>query len=130
MRGAGGTPGGVGQFFLGLGMLVGGVYLLLQSIRVRSSFSFGLGLYDFGGLSVTTGMVMLPFAIGVGLVFYDARSWLGWLLSGGSLLALIVGVIASIHFRMQSMSAFDLIVILVLAVGGAGLLLRSLRAVD
>jgi hypothetical protein len=32
MRGAGGTSGGIGTFFLGLGMLVVGGYLLLTRV--------------------------------------------------------------------------------------------------
>jgi hypothetical protein len=44
--------------------------------------------------------------------------------------ALIFGVISSIHFRFSYMSAFDLIVILVLSVGGLGLFLRSLKAIE
>jgi hypothetical protein len=37
-------------------------------------------------------------------------------------------VISSIQFHFKAMSAFDLIVILVLAFGGLGLFLRSLKA--
>ena len=132
MRGAGGTRGGTGQFLLGLVMLVGGSYLFLNSISVTSTFGFGARLYSifaFGGhFSITSGMIMFPFMIGVGMVFYDAKNWLGWLLACASIVALVFGVIASIRFSFQAMSAFDLITILVLSVGGLGLFLRSLRA--
>jgi hypothetical protein len=40
---------------------------------------------------------------------------------------LVVGVIASINFTLVRMSAFDLLVIIILLVGGIGLFLRSLR---
>lgn len=133
MKGAGGTQGGIGQFFMGLGMICGGFYLLFNAIQVSSSFGLGYGLYRmnaFGqGMSITTGMVMLPFIIGIVMVFFDAnKTKLGWLLTLGSLIALIVGVISSIQFHFKAMSAFDLIVILVLAFGGLGLFLRSLKA--
>jgi len=128
MRGAGGTNGGTGQFFLGLVMLCGGIYLLLNSITVSAPYGFGARLYRFGGYSITSGMVMIPFMFGVGIMFYDSRKWYGWLLTVGSLVALIFGTIASIHFTFNRMSAFDLIVILVLAVGGLGLVLRSFRS--
>jgi len=64
--------------------------------------------------------------VGSGFVFYDSRSKIGWVLAIGSLVALIFGVIASVNFSFRSMSAFDLIVILVLAFGGVGLVLKSL----
>lgn len=133
MRGAGGSSGGVGQFLLGLIMMCGGIYMLLNAIHVSANFGFGAHLYSFsamGGYGITSGMIMIPFMIGVGIVFYNSRNPLGWLLAGGSLVALIFGVISSIRFNFRSMSAFDLIVILVLAVGGLGLFLRSLKNFD
>lgn len=133
MRGAGGTNGGAGQFFLGLIMMCGGFYMLLNSISVTSNFGVGMRLYGFsafgGNFSITSGMVMIPFMFGVGFIFYNAKNIIGWILAVGSLVALIFGVIASIRFTFHHMSAFDLIVILVLSVGGIGLFLRSLRAV-
>lgn len=133
MRGAGGTDGGIGQFFLGLAMMCGGFYMLLKSIAVTSSFGFGQQLYGMSAFGtsygVTSGMVMFPFMLGVGMVFYNYKNILGWILMLGALIALIFGVIASIHFSLHAMSAFDLIVILVLALGGTGLFLRSLKSV-
>jgi len=38
MKGAGGTEGGVGQFFLGLLMAVGGAYLLTSQVSVSSGW--------------------------------------------------------------------------------------------
>lgn len=128
MRGAGGTSGGAGQFFIGLIMFCGGLYLLLNSITISAPYGFGARLYNIGNYAITSGMVMIPFMFGIGIIFYDVRKWYGWLLAGGSLVALIFGVIASINFTFARMSAFDLIVILVLAVGGLGLLLRSFRS--
>ncbi len=131
MTGAGGTSGGIGTFFLGLIMLCVGVYLLLNAITVTTHFGLGMRLYSFnamgGRFGLTSGSILIPFMFGVGLIFYNAKNWIGWVLAAGSLAALVVGVIMSIQFSFRSMSAFDLIVILVLAVGGLGLLLRSLR---
>ncbi|MCS6824035.1 MAG: hypothetical protein NZ529_07035 [Cytophagaceae bacterium] len=124
---AGGTSGGGGKFFLGLVMIMGGGYLLLNSIQVTNGFHFGYPLYTFGAYSLTSGMVLIPFMIGVGLIFFNYKNILGWLLAGGSLVALIFGVISSIHFSMRHMSLFELLVILVLLVGGIGLFLASLR---
>lgn len=133
-RGAGGTPGGVGQFFLGFIMMCAGFYMLFNAIVVTSRFGIGMrlfGLSAFGyGVGVTSGMVLVPFIFGVGLIFYNSRNPLGWLLAMGSLAALMFGVIASVNFHMRGMTAFELITILVLAIGGLGLFLRSLRNFD
>ncbi|MBU2871874.1 hypothetical protein [Colwellia sp. E2M01] len=134
MRGAGGTSGGLGQFFVGLIMMCGGFYMLLNAIQVNSSFGMGMRLYGFsamGGMySITSGMVMIPFMFGVGLIFYNGKNILGWVLALGSITALIFGVISSIRFSFRTMTSFDLIVILVLAMGGLGLFLRSLKKIE
>jgi len=134
MKGAGGTSGGLGHFFIGLIMMCGGFYMLLNAITVTSSFGMGTRLYGMsamgGSYNITSGMIMIPFIFGVGLIFYNSKNILGWVLSLGSITALIFGVISSIRFSFRTMTSFDLIVILVLAIGGLGLFLRSLKALD
>lgn len=134
MRGAGGTSGGLGQFFIGVIMMCGGFYLLLNAITVSTNFGMGTRLYGFSAwgtnMSLTSGMIMIPFMFGLGLIFYNSKNILGWLLTLGSVSALIFGVISSVRFSFKTMSAFELMVILVLAVGGLGLFLRSLKTID
>lgn len=127
-KGAGGTSGGIGSFFIGVLMFVLGLYLLLKNIHVYNSFSLSMRFYSWGGVSITSGIIMIPFMIGLGMVFYNYKNWIGWLLFVGSLALMVVGVITSTQFSLASMTAFDLIVILVLLVGGLGLLLRSLKS--
>jgi hypothetical protein len=128
MKGAGGTSGGTGQFFLGLFMMCGGFYLLLNGIVVSSSFGLATRLFGLGGVGITGGLILIPLIIGLAMIFYNARSALGWLLAIGALAAMIFGVIASLSLNLRTMTAFELIGILVLAFGGLGLFLRSLRA--
>lgn len=109
-------------------MCIAGAYLFLNAVRVSYGFVFGHTLFHIGSAPMTGGMILLPLAFGVGMIFWNARNPLGWLLACGSLLALCVGVIASIHFSLAGMSLFELLVILVLLCGGAGLVLGSLRA--
>ncbi|WP_394135775.1 hypothetical protein [Shewanella algae] len=131
MNGAGGSSGGVGQFFIGLIMMCGGGYMLLNAIRVSSSFGLGTRLYGVPAFGrqwgITGGMILVPFILGVGMIFYNGKNILGWLLAIGSITAMIFGVISTIHFSLRSMSSFDLLVILVLLTGGIGLFLRSLK---
>ncbi len=127
MRGAGGTEGGAGRFIIGTVMLLGGGYLFLENIRVHTHFGFGSSMFQMGGMGVTTGMVLIPFVLGIGIVFYNGRNPIGWLLAGGSVVAMGFGVLSNITLRLAEMSAFSLITILVLFVGGIGLLLSSLR---
>lgn len=129
-KGAGGSSGGIMQFFIGLVMMIGGGYLFLDSIHVTSGFGFGRGLYSFGGFQLTSGMLLIPFIFGIAIIFYNRKNYLGWLLMVGSVVALVFGVLRSVRFVMQGISAFDLILILVLFAGGLGLFLNSLRKLE
>ena len=127
MRGAGGTDGGTGSFFLSLIMMIGGGYLFLDAIQIVNHFSFGYRMFNVGGISLTSGLVLIPTIFGIGIIFYNGRNPIGWLLFMGGLVMLAYGVISSIDFRMRQESAFELLIILVLFAGGLGLFLRSLR---
>lgn len=132
MRGAGGTTGGTGRFFIGLVMLVAGGYLFLSNIQVLSHMRFGgFGYGAFGSYQgfLTSGYVFIPIIFGIGFLFYNAKNPIGWVLLLGGLVMLIFGVIARVNLRMVSLSAFQLITILVLMVGGLGLFLSSLRRI-
>jgi hypothetical protein len=115
-------------------MMCGGFYMLLNAITVSSNFGLGSRLFGFSGfgsnIGITGGMIMIPFIFGIGIIFYNSRNLLGWLLSIGSLTALIFGVISSVRFNLRTMTSFELIVILILAIGGLGLFLRSLKKID
>jgi uncharacterized protein len=129
-RGAGGTPGGSLAFLMGLIMASAGGYLLLDNIIVSNSWGFGAPLYRFGaggGWNVTGGALLIPFMFGIGWIFYNARSMWGWVLACGSLAAIIFGVIINLSITMRTMSLLNMIIILVLMVGGIGLFLSSLR---
>jgi len=132
MQGAGGTPGGIGSFILGFLMMCTGFYLLMQSIIVTRSFGLGMGLFHFGffggPVTVTSGMILIPLIFGIGMVFYNCRSVLGWALAIGSLAALVAGVLMNLQLTIRTMTLFDLLTILVLFIGGIGLFIRSLRS--
>jgi len=129
-RGAGGSNGGEGSFLIGLIMMIAGGYLFLRSIHVDHYLSMGAGLFNIGNYQITNGMVLIPFMFGVGMIFYNSKNYLGWFLFGASIIALVFGIIASINFSLQGMSAFDLLTMIILFVGGLGLFLRSLKGRD
>ena len=119
-RGAGGTPGGLGEFFLGLGMAVAGAYILTTSVTVSSGF------WSFWGYN-TFGLSMLPLIVGVGLLFFDAKSKAGWVLLFVGAVIIFTGIILNLQIFFQPTSLFNTIIMLVLLAGGIGLVARSLR---
>ncbi len=115
----GGTPGGLGQFLMGLVMACLGAYLLTNQVMVVGSY------WNFYGTN-TFGITLIPMLFGVGLLFWNGRSLAGWLLTLGGALFILAGVIANMHIYFQATSLFNTIVMLVLLVGGLGLIVRAL----
>ena len=120
-RGAGGTPGGVGVFFTGLTMAVVGGYLLLNQVQVTTSFwNFG----RYGGFGPT----LLPLLAGIGFLFYNGKSIVGWVLTGLGAAIILAGILMHMDIYFRQTSLFNTILMLGLLVGGLGLIARSLRS--
>jgi hypothetical protein len=119
-RGAGGTPGGLLEFFAGAAMVVAGGYLLTSHVTVSSGF------WGWWGNS-TFGLTLVPLLIGIGVLFFNGRSIFGWLLLVGGALIIVAGIIANLQIYFRPASLFDTLVMLGLLAGGLGVLARSLR---
>ena len=116
----GGTPGGLGEFLIGFAMACLGAYLLTNQVMVVGSY------WSFYGTN-TFGITLIPMLFGIGLLFWNGRSAIGWLLTVAGALFILAGVIANMHIYFQPTSLFNTIVMLVLLVGGLGLVARALR---
>ena len=121
MKGAGGTEGGVAQFFVGLAMAVGGAYLLTQRVTVASGF------WSFGG-GHAFGLSLLPLLVGAGMLFFDGKSRAGWLLTAAGAVIVLAGILLNLRIYFEPTSLFDTLVMLLLLAGGIGLVARSLKA--
>jgi hypothetical protein len=128
LRNAGGSAGGGGHFFLGLVLMIAGGYTFLRAVHVWSGFGWGGSLFSYGGWGFSGGTLLIPLLIGVAFIFYNANSIVGWVVTIGSLAALVIGIVSSVHFSLNGMSLFDLLLILGLFMAGLGLFLRSLRS--
>ena len=121
IRGAGGTPGGVGQFVFGLGMVIAGAYLFLSRVTVMSGYWTLWGYNAFG-------VSLIPLLIGIGLLFFDGRSVFGWILTFGGVIVMLVGIIENLHVYFNPTSLTNTMIMLGLLAAGIGLVARSLRS--
>jgi multisubunit Na+/H+ antiporter MnhF subunit len=121
IRGAGGTPGGIGEFVLGFVMAVAGGSLLTNQVSVSSGHWMLWGYNAFG-------LSLLPFLIGTGMLFFNGRSIVGWLLTIAGIVIVIVGVLVHLEIYFRPTSLFNTLLMLALLAGGIGLLARSLRS--
>ncbi|HEX4543761.1 MAG TPA: hypothetical protein VH114_11380 [Candidatus Acidoferrum sp.] len=116
----GGTPGGLGHFFLGFVMACVGGYFLSNQVLVVGSF------WSFFGAN-TFGLTLVPMLFGVGILFWNGRSAAGWFLTVAGALFIFAGVLANMHIFFRPTSLFNTLVMLILLVGGLGLIARALR---
>ncbi len=120
LRGAGGTEGGIGTFVIGALMAVAGGYLLTNQVTVSTGF-WRLWGYNAFGLS------LLPFLIGIAVLFFDGRSILGWVLTVVGAVIIFVGILANLDVYFRPTSLFNTLLMLVLLFGGVGLVARAIR---
>jgi hypothetical protein len=116
----GGTPGGLGHFFLGFVMACVGGYFLSNQVLVVGSF------WSFFGAN-TFGLTLVPMLLGVGILFWNGRNPAGWFLTVAGALFIFAGVLANMHIFFRPTSLFNTLVMLILLVGGIGLIARALR---
>jgi len=121
IKGAGGTPGGVGLFLGGLAMMVAGGYLLLQQVQVHSGFWGWFGPNTFG-------LTLVPLLVGIGFLFFDGKSFVGWFLAGAGALIIVAGIIANLQIWFRPTSLYNTLMMLGLLAGGIGLVARSLKS--
>jgi len=121
VRGAGGTSGGIGLFLIGLGMAVAGGWLLTNQVTVTSGF------WQWGGYN-TFGLSLIPLIVGIGFLFFNGRSIVGWLLTFCGAIIILAGIITNLEIYFRPTSLFNTVMMLALLAGGIGLVARSLRA--
>lgn len=118
--GPGGTPGGLGEFVVGVLMATAALYLLTSQVTVSSGY-WQLWGYNAMGLS------LVPLIVGVGVLFFNGKSPAGWLLVAAGLVIVVTGVVMNLHFYFQPTSLFNTLIMLSLLAGGIGFLARGLR---
>ena len=119
-QGPGGTPGGLGMFLFGLALTIAGGYLIMQQTQVTSGYWGWFGPNTFG-------FTLIPLIVGLGLLFFNGKSIFGWILAGGGLIIIFVGIITNLQIYFRTTSLFNLLIMLVLFAAGLGLMARSFK---
>jgi hypothetical protein len=118
----GGTPGGGGEFLLGLVMMGIGIYMVFSRVVVHTSF-----WRYFGSAGTSFGVTLLPLLVGIGVLTVNGKSVLGWLLSGAGILLILVGVLMNLDIYFQPTSLWMTIIMFGLIASGLGLFAKALR---
>lgn len=109
------------QFFGGIGLILLGLFLLFNHVHVTSGYG-----YFWGGSGNHIGYMMFPFLLGVGWIFYNAKSVWGWLISAVSIVMIVFSIISGLRIWFAPISMIDLIIMLVPFAIGAGWVLKGM----
>lgn len=123
-EGAGGTPGGVGEFAIGILLAAVGCFMLFSRVQVHSSYWNFLGI---GGAGRSFGISLLPFLFGIGTLFVNGKSILGWLFAVGGLLFILVGILMNMDIYFERTTLMNTLIMLGCIAAGFGLVVKSLR---
>jgi hypothetical protein len=113
----------MGQFLAGVVMAAAGGYLLTSQVQVTT------GVWHFWG-GASFGLTLLPLLVGIGFLFFNGKSILGWLLTIAGLAIIFAGILMNLDIYFRTTSLFNTLVMLVLLAGGIGLIARSLRGAE
>jgi hypothetical protein len=124
-EGAGGTPGGVGEFVIGVLVAAVGFYMLFSHVQVHSSYwnFFGFG----AGVGRSFGISLIPLLFGIGILFVNGKSVLGWFLSVGGLLFVLAGILINLDIHFRGTSLMNVLIMLAMIAAGLGLVVKGLR---
>lgn len=110
-------------FLAGLAMLVSGLYWFLNSVQVHTSFIRGI---SWGGSSLPTGLIVVPFIAGIIWLFVDFDSIVAKFLIGIGVLIIIAAIISSTTFHLRSMNLYEYLLMFVFIFGGGALVCKVL----
>ncbi len=85
------------------------------------------GYWTIGGYNAF-GLSLIPFILGVGLLFFDGRSRAGFLLLFLGVLIIAAGILMNLSIYFQPTSLFNTLMMIGMTAAGVGLLLRALRS--
>ena len=116
------TKNSSGSFFTGLILAAIGIFLITQNTTLYTSFS----LMDVIGFTPPFGLVLLPLLIGIGVLFFNGKSILGWVLTVFGVVTILLGILMGLKISFRPVSLYQGILMYGLTAAGAGLILKGL----
>lgn len=117
----GGTEGGLGNFVLGFILAAVGFYLLTNRVHVSTG---GWMLWGYNGF----GLSLVPLLLGIGLLAFSGKSFIGWLLTLAGLAIIVAGILSNMSIYFVRTTLWEALIMLAMLAFGFGLMARSLRS--
>lgn len=106
----------LGQFVIGMVMLVAGLYWFMSNVTVSTYFGLRFMGHHLGG-----GLIVVPFIAGIIWLFLNVDSIGAKLLTGIGVLIILASIISNLQFMFRSASLYTYLVMLILIFGGGAL---------
>ena len=110
------------QFLAGLVMLAAGMYWFMSSVHVTTGF----GSFMLGGYRIGTGLVIIPFIVGIVMLFYNFNSILAKLVTLLGIIIIIASIIMNTHFYFTTTNLYEYLLMILFIFGGGTLVLKVL----
>lgn len=121
-----GQSGNMGKrfvyFLVGLALFCSGIFLVFQNTTLSTNFT----LMDIMGFTPPFGVVLIPFIIGVGVLFFNEKSFIGWFLTIMGLVIIILGIIMGLKVYFRPVTLAQGLIMFGMAAAGAGLTLKAI----
>ena len=109
------------RFFAGLALMIVGLFILFNRVHVGPAGWGGWGRFSIGGFSFPSGLVIIPFIIGVIWMFGSGGNLISKIFTAFSVLIILAAIIMNTTFWLDHMTMFDWMLILVMVFGGGGI---------
>ena len=114
--------GNILTFFVGIIIFGLGTFLIFQNTTISSSF----GLSRMIGFEPPFGLVLLPLIIGIIVLFFNEKSFLGWLLVIFGVLIILLGILMCLQISFRRTTLFIAIIMYGITSAGIGITLKGL----
>lgn len=108
------------NFLVGIILLAAGLFLLTQQTDVTMVWY----QWRLGSINIASGLILIPFIIGLVILFYNPKSIFGRILTIVGIIIIVATIIMSINIVFRRTTLYNLIIMLALMAAGAGFLLR------
>ena len=116
------------RFLAGLALMIVGLFILFNRVHVGPAGWGGWGRFTIGRFSFPSGLVMIPFIIGIIWMFGSGGNLISKIFTAFSVLLILAAIIMNSTFWLDRMTMFDWILILVMIFGGGGIVASVLFA--
>ncbi len=119
------SPSSIGRKFLmflvGVGIFFIGIYLIFQNTTLSTSFAFP----SIMGYQPPFGIIILPLILGIGVLFFNDSSILGWLLVIFGVISILVGILMGLRIYFRPVSLYEGVLMYGMTAAGIGLIAKS-----